>query len=97
MPCLTRFLIAVSILIMTSVPTAAQFTSLLDSEVRVVAEDRLILPGGRELPVQIQDDGGYGPLLGNYPMLLRVGYIELARLHIVQGVVVQVEVIQISP
>lgn len=95
MPNFYRFVIALSIFVMASAPSFGQLTQTLDTEVRGVEVDRVILPGGKELPVLIQADETYGPGLDNYPMLLRVGYIDLARLHMVQGVVVKVEVIEL--
>lgn len=96
MPSLFRNVIALSLLIMTLAPASAQLTSFVETEVRGVEQDRVILPGGEELPVLIQEDESYGPLLDNYPMLMMVGYINLARLHVVQGVVVQVEVLDMQ-
>ncbi len=96
MPSLFRNVIALSLLIMTLAPASAQLASFVETEVRGVEQDRVILPGGEELPVLIQEDESYGPLLDNYPMLMMVGYINLARLHVVQGVVVQVEVLDMQ-
>lgn len=96
MPFLSRFVLALGIFIMSLTPSTGQLVSFLDTEVRAVEEDRVILPGGSELPVLIQEDESYGPLLDNYPMLMRVGYIDLARLHIVQGVVIQVDVLDMQ-
>jgi len=90
-----RLLIALSILIMTSATSFGQLGGFLEAEVRGVEQDRVILRGGEELPVLIQENGDYGPQLDNYPMLLRVGYIDLARLHVVKGVVVRVEVLEL--
>ena len=94
MPNSSRFLIALTMFIMASAPSFAQLTQVFDTELRGVEVDRVILPGGKELPVLIQEDETYGPGLDNYPMLLRVGYVDLARVHMVQGVVVKVEVIE---
>lgn len=94
MPNLSRFFIVLSIFIMASAPSLAQLPHVFVTEVRGVEEDRLILPGGKELPVHIEEDETYGPGLDNYPMLLRVGYIDLARVHLARGVVVKVEVLE---
>lgn len=96
MPYLSRLVIALSIFTMSLAPATGQLVSYVDTEVRGVEEDRVILPGGTELPVLIQEDDSYGPLLDNYPMLMMVGYIDLARLHVVQGVVIQIEVLDMQ-
>ena len=91
---LSRFFIALSIFIMASAPSLAQLPHVFVTEVRSVEVDRMILPGGKVLPVHIKEDETYGPGLENYPMLLRVGYIDLARVHLARGVVVKVEVLE---
>ena len=93
---LSRFVIALGLFSLSLTPSTGQLVSFMETELRGVDEERVELPGGAQLPVLIQDDGSYGPLLDNYPMLMMVGYVNLARLHIVQGVVVQVEVLDMQ-
>ena len=93
MPKLSRVLIALS-LILAAAPSLAQLPHVFVTEVRSVEADRMILPGGKELPVHIEEDETYGPGLDNYPMLLRVVYIDVARVHLSRGVVVKVEVLE---
>lgn len=94
MPKLSRALIALSLVILASASSFAQLPHVFVTEVRGVEADRIILPGGKELPVHIEEDETYGPGLDNYPMLLRVGYVDLARVHLARGVVVKVEVLE---
>lgn len=96
MPYTSRLVIAMSIFILSLSPSTGQLVSFVDTEVRSVEEDRVVLPGGEELLVAMDEDENYGPQLENYPMLKMVGYINLARLHVVQGVVIQVDVLDMQ-